>query len=114
MVDFLVHGIILKKAYEATSQLWRPMEEMNMELMYFIVLISAIVFAAIYKRLITNRNMTNAIQYGLLFGLGAGISMGYGSYTVMPIPYSMALIWFLGIFIRSILAGILLGLIVKE
>jgi hypothetical protein len=114
VVDFIVHGVILKNAYEATASLWRPMEEMKMGLMYFTVLISTIVFVAIYKRLVSNKSMGNAIQYGALFGFGAGVTMGYGSYAFMPIPYSMALTWFLDVFIRTILAGLLLGLIVKK
>jgi len=29
IVDFLLHGLILRSAYADTSQLWRPMEEMS-------------------------------------------------------------------------------------
>jgi hypothetical protein len=114
VVDFFVHGIILKAAYEETASLWRPMEEMKMGLMYLVVLISAMVFVSIYKYLVTKKSMQKAILYSALYGFGASISVGYGSYTVMPIPYTMALIWFLNMFIRTVLAGVLLGLIIKE
>ena len=49
-----------------------------------------------------------------MFGLVSGISMGYGSYSVMPIPYFMALSWFLGSLVEMGLAGWLMGVIVKE
>jgi len=49
-----------------------------------------------------------------LYGAGYGISMGYGSYSFMPIPYSLALIWFLGTVVELTIGGVLLGLIVKE
>ena len=54
------------------------------------------------------------MTYGLLLGISWGISMGYGSYSVMPIPYHMALAWFLGTVVEMTLGGLLLGLIIKE
>ena len=35
--------------------------------------------------------------------------MGYGTYSVMPIPYSMALTWFLGAVVEGAAAGLLVG-----
>ena len=29
ILDFLIHGMLLQSSYEATANLWRPMEEMN-------------------------------------------------------------------------------------
>jgi hypothetical protein len=40
--------------------------------------------------------------------------MGYGTYSVMPIPYSMALTWFLGAVVEAALAGLLVGKIIHE
>ena len=114
IIDYVIHGIILMEAYQQTEHLWRPMEEMKMGLMYIVVLLTAIVFALIYKRLITNKSITNAIQYGILFGIAVGLGMGYGSYSVMPITYSIAITWFLGTLIEYVVAGVLVGIIIKE
>jgi hypothetical protein len=54
------------------------------------------------------------LKYGLLFGLGAGVSMGYGSYSVMPIPYHMAFTWFLGSVVEATVGGLILGAIVRD
>jgi hypothetical protein len=40
--------------------------------------------------------------------------MGYGSYSVMPIPYHMALTWFLGSVVEASVGGMIAGLIIKE
>jgi hypothetical protein len=40
--------------------------------------------------------------------------MGYGTYSMMPIPYCMALTWFLGTVIKAVLGGLLLGAIIKN
>jgi len=114
ILDFILHGYILSSAYQATAYLWRPMSEMKNGLMYAVKLLSALVFVTIYARLIFPKNMNYAVSFGVLFGVGTGISMGYGTYSVMPIPYSMALGWFLGTLVNAILGGFILGWLVTE
>lgn len=114
VLDFLIHGVILKSAYEATANLWRPMNEMKMNVMHIAVLITAFSFAWIYVRMISNKSIAAGIKFGLWWGLGAGVSMGYGTYSVMPIPYLMALIWFLGSLLEGAVAGLIVGGIVKD
>ena len=114
VLDFVVHGVILKSAYASTASLWRPMAEMKMGLMYVTVFIAALAFSAIYGYLVAKKSAMVGLTYGLLYGIAVGVGMGYGSYSMMPIPYSMALTWFLGTVIESILGGLLLGAIIKN
>jgi len=114
VLDFLIHGVILKSAYEATANLWRPMNEMKMNVMHVAVFIASFSFAWIYGRMISNKSIATGLRYGLWWGLGAGVSMGYGTYSVMPIPYLMALVWFLGSLMEGAVAGLIVGGIVKE
>jgi hypothetical protein len=114
IIDFIVHGFILTGAYSETSQLWRPMEQMSPWLIYLVSIVSACVFTLIYALLIKEKGIPVAIEYGALFGLGAGFSMGYGSYAAMPITAFIAHIWFFSTFIKMVLAGFIVGAIVKE
>ena len=114
VVDFVIHGILLQTSYAATAALWRPMAEMKMGLTYLVTFLNCLVFVLIYALLVGNKRLGTGLVYGCLFGLGAGISMGYGTYSVQPIPYSMALSWFLGASFRGILAGLITGAIVKD
>jgi hypothetical protein len=114
ILDFVIHGVLLGEAYKATAELWRPMEEMKMGLMRIVVLISSIAFVLIYTLFFSEKNIKTALKYGILFGISAGISMGYGSYAVMPIPYNMAFAWFWGTLIEVTLGGLVLGLIVHN
>lgn len=114
VLNFVIHGVILKGAYAATASLWRPMAEMKWGVMYVAILIVAFAFAAIYGWLIAGKGSGTGLRFGLLWGIGAGVSFGYGSFAVMPIPYSMAFTWFAGTVIEGVLAGWLVGLIVKE
>lgn len=114
ILDFILHEYILSSAYQATAYLWRPISEMKTGLVYIVKLLSALVFVTIYARLIFPKNMNYAVSFGVLFGVGTGISMGYGTYSVMPIPYSLAFDWFLGTLVNTLLGGLILGWLVTE
>lgn len=114
VLDFVIHGILLHDAYMKTADLWRSMEEMKMELMYVVGFIAATCFVFIYALFINPKSLLTGLKYGVIFGIGAGTSMGYGSYCVMPIPYYLALVWFLGMLVETIVGGLLVGAIVKD
>ena len=114
VLDFVIHGVILASSYAATPSLWRPMQEMKMAVMYLSVLIAALCFVLVYALFFANKRISTGLRYGVLFGTGVGVSMGYGSYSVMPIPYHMALTWFLGALVEATLGGLLLGMILRK
>lgn len=113
ILEFFIHGLLLQSTYEATAHLWRPMEDMNMGLMYLVTLGYTTCFVLIYVLFVGDKSLTTGIKFGGLFGLGAGISMGFGSYNFMPIPMSLAITWFAGVLIQSLVSGALAGAIIK-
>lgn len=113
IMDMIIHGIVLQSTYETTADMWRPMEEMNMRMMYVVLLISSSAFVLIYASLAANRSVKLGVLYGLLFGLATGISAGFGTYCVMPIPLSLAWGWALGTLAEATLAGAIVGAIIK-
>lgn len=114
VMDFVLHGIILQSQYASSPALFRPQNEMKMALMYFTVLVSALVFVYIYGRFFASKCLRTGFTYGLCLGLGYGIGMGYGSYSAMPIPYFLALGWFLGTAVEMTVAGLIVGAMLKE
>ena len=114
VMDFVIHGMILQSSYAATASLWRPMGEMKMSLMYLTVFVSAIAFVLIYSLFLSQKGIWTGLSYGLLFGIGTGLPMGYGTYSVMPIPYSMAFTWCFGSIIEAMVAGLIVGLMIRE
>ena len=114
IMDFILHGMLLKSVYEATASLWRPMDKMNMPLMYFVTLVFTVCFVLIYGLLVVQKSLVSGIKFGALFGLAAGISMGFGSYSYMPIPFTLAWSWFFGSLIEAIAAGVIVGAIMKS
>lgn len=114
VLDFVIHGLILREAYAASPGLWRPMADMKMGLMYIVGAIAAFCFAGVYGWLVRPKSLNAALKFGLLFGVGAGVSMGYGTFAVMPIPYVMAFTWFAGTLVQALMGSLLAGLIIRE
>lgn len=114
VLGFIIHGLILGSIYATTPQLWRPMSEMKTGLMYFASLMTAASFVIIYSQFVVKKSIKSALLYGIIFGIGTGISMGYGSYSVMPIPYVIAFVWFVGSVVEYTLGGLVVGLIIKN
>lgn len=113
-IDFLAHGIILEPHYAATPNLWRPIGEAKMGLNVGVVFIAASIFVILYSKFVASKSMTTGIWFGLVFGIGHGISFGYGSYAFMPMPYIMAATWFGTALVESVLAGVIVGGMIKE
>lgn len=114
VLDFIIHGVILKGAYQETMELWRPEAEMKMTLMYIVSLLCATGFVLTYNWFVSNKGTMTGLKFGLMWGIVAGLSMGYGSYSVMPITYGTALVWFLGTIVEMGFAGWFTGMVVKE
>ncbi len=51
ILDFVIHQLILGASYQATANLWRPMAQMKMGLMYVVVFLVSIAFVCLYALL---------------------------------------------------------------
>ena len=113
-LDYVIHGVILTQAYQATAALWRPTAEMKLGLIYLSTFITAVAFTGIYALLVNPKSIKNGALYGLLIGLISGAGMSLGSYSVMPITVQMAVVWFLGVVFEMTVAGLCIGAILKK
>ena len=113
IMDFIIHGVLLKEAYAATASLWRPEEEMNMPVLWAVTLVLSICFVCIYSCLINSKSLKSGVQYGVLMGVAVG-AIGLGSYSYMPIPLSLAFGWFAASLIEILIAGVIVGLMIKS
>lgn len=114
LLDFVMHGVILRATYMATAELWRPLPEMKFGLIHLVALVSAFCFVGIYQWLVSPKSLLAGVKYGLLFGLGAGFSMGFGTYSTMAIPLHLAAVWCVGTIVQCLAAGVLVAAIVRD
>ena len=104
--------------YQATADLWRPVDETNMALMYGVTLVAAACFVMLYAHLVTRKSLLAGIKLGAIVGLSSGIlcsgiSVGFGSYSYMPIPLSPARSWFFEAMVSGLAAGAIVGTLVQ-
>lgn len=109
--DYLIHGLILRSAYEATKDLWRPDMDAKMWIMVLVTAIWSVLFTLIFIKGYEARGLMEGVRFGLLIGLFTAIPMAYGTYAVLPIPYSLAFQWFVYGTAQCILLGVVAALI---
>ena len=112
-LDFFLHSIILRSIYESTANLWRTDDQMNIPLIYMVTLVLILCFVFIYTLLINPKSIRAGLKYGVILGIITGTASGFGTYLHMPVPLKLAIIWFFGGLVKAIVAGLILGVIIK-
>ncbi len=115
ILEFIIHGLILSGAYEATAALWRPEQEMNsmMWMMWLSGLIIAFIFVYIFAKGYEGKGIMEGIRFGVLIGIFFSIPMSLGSFAMISMPGALAISWFIWGVIEYTLLGIVTALIYK-
>jgi hypothetical protein len=117
VLEFIVHGVMLRNIYMETASIWRPMTEMS-DLMYLMTIgqaifgfFFAIIFAAGYNVNIpaSGQGFRFGILMACLFAPFAALSW----YVILPIPAILAVYWFVADAVLMLILGIVAGLIYK-
>jgi hypothetical protein len=108
---FLIHGVILASAYEATKEIWRPDMQSQMWIYQVLSVIGAFFLTFVFSKGYEGKGVAEGVRYGLYIGIWMSSGMAYGSYAMMNIPYSLALQWFLYGILEYLIYGILLALV---
>lgn len=111
IVMFLIHGVILASSYEATKDVWRPDMESLMWIYHVLALIGSFFFTFIFSKGYEGKGIAEGVRYGLYIGIWMASGMAYGSYSMINIPYSLALQWFIYGVIEYIIYGVILALV---
>lgn len=111
VMDFLVHGVLLASAYQATANLWRPDMQSLMWIYYVISLVGSFFFSFIFSKGYEGKGIAEGARYGLYIGIWMSIGMAYGTYGMIAIPYAMAMQWFLYGIVEYVICGIVLALV---
>ena len=97
ILNFLIHGVILTPAYQATQSIWRSPADMqgNMWIMWVTGLVSSVLFVFIFVKGYEGRGVKEGLRYGFLVGVFVSLPAAYNLFAILPIPKQMALQWFL-------------------
>ena len=114
LLDLLIHGFLLAPIYEASANLWRPFDQMNVALIYVVDFALIGVFVGTYMVLVRPKSLGAGLGLGAFLGFALGISVGLGTFIHMPIPVQVAWGWFLGGWLKGLVAGGILGAVFVE
>ena len=118
VLNMIIHGFILFSTYQTdeVSKIMRPESEMNsmMWIYYVVYIIQAFFFAFIFSKGYEGKGIMEGVRYGLYMGLLMATPMAYASYAMYPMPYSLALQWFIYGMIQYIILGILIALVYEK
>ena len=113
--NFLVHGQWLAPTYQSLASVWRP--EADMESKMWIMFVTGAVFAFffcyVFARGYEGKGLAEGARYGAIIGLFFGVPQAYDSYVIYPIPYSLALKWFVSGLVVCVLMGIVAAAVYK-
>lgn len=112
--DLLLHNLILAPLYQQDPHLWRPLNQMNVALAFVVRLVLLGTFVASYAWLVRPRTLGAGVAFGGLTGLALGGAVGFGTYVHSPIPLAMAWAWFLAAIAKTMAAGVVVGLLMRE
>ena len=113
LFEGLWHGVLMVPLYEATAEVWRPPAESSMAFLMLGQLLYSLLIAYIFTRNYRANGIVEGLRFGLLMGLLVA-SIQVGTYSYLPIPLSIALLWVLAEVLKGLGAGAILAVIYKE
>lgn len=115
LLNYLVYNVIMMSAFESVKNVFRPMDDMmsKMWIMYIADIIWSFFFVFIFIKGYEKKGILEGLRYGIYIGLFQSFMAAYAQYVVYPLPYSMALQWFIYGLIEMIILGIATALIYK-
>lgn len=112
--NYLIHSVILMKAYEATSPLWRAPEDMGHRMWAMIVAVLVYVVGAvlIYQRGVEKKSWVGqGIRFGILLAMVAVVPAAIIEWVTVPLIHQIALHWILLEGAQAILLALLIAVI---
>ena len=112
-LGYLVHGVILRPTYDSIKNVWRPDMPSKMWIQWLDGFIVSFLFTYIFTRGYQGRGIMEGLRFGLVIGLFVSIPTAYETYMIIPIPYYLALEWFLYGTAHMILLGAVAAAVYK-
>ena len=118
VMDYIIHGVILSSNYqmEEVKAAFRPEAEMNSNMWMIWVggLIWSYFFAFFFAKGYEGKGIMEGLRFGFYMGMFWALVTSLQSYAMMPIPFSLAIQWFIFGLIEMLILGVVAALIYKS
>lgn len=112
-IDTLVNMVLLTSTYDQLKQIWRPDMMQLIWIMYLAYLIFSFLFVFIFTKGYEGKGIMEGVRYGLYIGLMMCVPGAFSQYVVYPLPFTLALQWFIYGMIEFSLCGVVVALVYK-
>lgn len=111
--NVIIHSLILGKLYQSDEMknIWRTDMQSKMWIYYVVYLFIAFFFVLIFTNFRRGKGISEGLKYGIYIGFLMSVPMAYATYAMIPIPYSIAMQWFIYSMIQYIILGIVISAI---
>src|SRR5262245_11753947 len=114
LLDLLLHRIALAPMYERNPSMWRPFDQLNVALIYFVIFGLIAAFIGAYQMLVRPKSLGAGLRFGAFIGFALGISARFGVAIHLPIPLALAWGWLIGGWLKGIAAGAIVGKLITD
>jgi hypothetical protein len=114
--DYLVNAGILRSTYESEPlrKLWRPDYAEKMWILWLVNVVWSFLFSLIYIKGYEGRGgMMEGVRFGFWMGLFVAVPMAFAQYVIYPIPFFLAVQWFVFGTIQTVICGAALAMVYK-
>jgi len=115
LLSYIIHGVLLKSTYQSAEVMgfMRPEAEMMgmMWIYYVVYAIIAFFFTLIFSKGYEGKGIGEGLRYGFYVGCLMATPMAYSSYAMLPMPYSLALMWFVCGIIEYLICGAVVAMV---
>jgi len=111
--DFVIHHVLLGPIYEKLINVWRPDMMAKMWIMHLATVVYSFLFVYIFSKGYKGRGLIEGLRYGIVIGFFMYFVNALNSYVIYPLPYSLAIHWFVYGMIQAVLAGIIVALVYR-
>jgi uncharacterized membrane protein YagU involved in acid resistance len=96
-LNFVVHDLLLGPTYRAEPvvSLFRPEAQQMLWVHFVTAFVFSFFFTLIFSKGYEGKGIMEGLRYGVYVGFLVAVPMAYDMFAVLPIPYHLALGWFL-------------------
>ena len=113
VTNFIIHQVLLVGMYRSESMvhLMRPEGESMLWIHFVTSAIASFFFTLIFSKGYEGKGIGEGVRYGSYVGILMSLPMAYDTYAEMPIPYALALQWFIYGVIQFVIMGVVVAMV---
>jgi hypothetical protein len=113
LTNMAIHMGLLASLYksELVMKIMRPESDGTMWIYFITSLVVSFFFTLIFSKGREGKGIGEGVRYGLYVGLLVATPMAYDQYASYPLPYSLALQWFIYTTIQYIILGVVVAMV---